>query len=95
MHRNCGISCAVRFLHKSIAGRSRPVRAADEPITARYRFIKNASWVGIFTYMFMPDLIVCSGNQCSFTRFRLLRLIHYICFVIVTVLRSKFTFFIC
>ena len=31
-------------LYKSIAGRYRPVRTADGPITARYRFIKNASW---------------------------------------------------
>ena len=34
----------VSILHKSIAGRYRPVRVADGPITARYRFIKNASW---------------------------------------------------
>ena len=35
----------VSILYKSIAGRYRPVREADEPMTARYRFIKNASWV--------------------------------------------------
>ena len=35
----------VSILYKSISGRYRPVRAADGPITARYRFIKNASWV--------------------------------------------------
>ena len=34
------------ILYKSIAGRYRPVRVADGPITARYRFIKNASRVG-------------------------------------------------
>ena len=33
----------VSSLHKSIAGRYRPVRVADGPITARHRFIKNAS----------------------------------------------------
>ena len=33
------------ILYKSIAGRYRPVRVADGPITARYRFIKNAYWV--------------------------------------------------
>ena len=38
-------SCPVSILHKSIAGRYRPVRIADGPITARCRFIKNASWV--------------------------------------------------
>ena len=34
----------VSILYKSIAGRYRPARVADGPITARYRFIKNASW---------------------------------------------------
>ena len=33
------------ILYKSIAGRYRPVSYPDEPITARYRFIKNAYWV--------------------------------------------------
>ena len=36
----------VSILYKSIAGHYRPVRVADGPITARYRFIKNANWVG-------------------------------------------------
>ena len=30
------------IFYKSISGRYRPVRVADGPITARYRFIKNA-----------------------------------------------------
>ena len=34
----------VSILYKSIASRYRSVRLADGPITARYRFIKNASW---------------------------------------------------
>ena len=34
----------VSILHKFIAGCYRPVRVADGPITARCRFIKNASW---------------------------------------------------
>ena len=34
----------VSILYKSTAGRYRPVRVADGPITARCRFIKNASW---------------------------------------------------
>ena len=40
----------VSILYKSIAGRYRPVRVADGLITARYRFIKNASYCafGIF-----------------------------------------------
>ena len=32
------------ILHKSSAGCYRPVRVGNGPITARYRFIKNASW---------------------------------------------------
>ena len=32
------------ILYKSIAGRYRPVSYPDGPITARYRFIKNADW---------------------------------------------------
>ena len=40
-----GNRCPVSILYKSIAGRYRPVRVADGPITARFRFIKNASWV--------------------------------------------------
>ena len=35
----------VSILHKSIAGRYRPVRVADRPITARCKFIKIAGWV--------------------------------------------------
>ena len=35
-----------KALHKSIAGRYRSIMVADGPITARYRFIKNASWAG-------------------------------------------------
>ena len=35
----------VSILYKSIAGCYRPVSYPDGPITARYRFIKNASWV--------------------------------------------------
>ena len=35
----------VRIHYKSIAGRYRPVSYPDGPITARYRFIKNAYWV--------------------------------------------------
>ena len=33
------------FTYKSAAGRYRPVIYPDGPITTRYRFIKNASWV--------------------------------------------------
>ena len=36
------------ILYKSIAGSYRPVRVADGPITARYRFIKNAYWEPAF-----------------------------------------------
>ena len=36
----------VSILYESTAGRYRPVKVADGPIMARYRFIKNASWDG-------------------------------------------------
>ena len=42
------MSYPVSILYKSIAGRYRPVRVADGPITARHRFIKNAGWVCAF-----------------------------------------------
>ena len=54
----------VSILYKSIAGRYRPVRVADGPITARYRVIKNASWVQETTfkvflqYIGMADILV-------------------------------------
>ena len=38
-------SFPVSILYKSIAGLYRPVSYPDGPITARYRFIKNAYWV--------------------------------------------------
>ena len=36
---------SASILYKSIAGPYRPVSYPDGPITARYRFIKNAYWV--------------------------------------------------
>ena len=35
----CSTHCPVSILHKSIAGRCRPVSYPDGPITARYRFM--------------------------------------------------------
>ena len=43
----CDVLNPVGIQHKSIAGRYRPVRVADGPITARYRFIINASWESV------------------------------------------------
>ena len=40
----------VSIPYKSIAGHYRPVRVADRPITARNRFIKNASWIFVYIY---------------------------------------------
>ena len=62
----------VSILYKFIAGRYRLVRIADGPITARYRFIKNASWV-VITYLstlFKPyrndGMMIMKGSvQCS------------------------------
>ena len=41
---NNGPGHPVSILHKSIAGRYRPVRVADGPKTTRYKFMQNASW---------------------------------------------------
>ena len=48
----------VSILYKSIAGRYRPVRAAGGPITARYKFIKNASWARINCSSFFPEKMI-------------------------------------
>ena len=45
------------ILYKYKAGRYRPVRVADGPITARYRFIKNASWKDSYHTARMHTLI--------------------------------------
>ena len=37
----------ARILHKSTAGRYRPVSYPDGPISARYRFMQNAYWAYI------------------------------------------------
>ena len=55
----------VSILYKSIADRYRPVRVADGPITARCRFIKNASWE-----LTISDFAHVQGdmeNHCSHT----------------------------
>ena len=53
----------VSILYKSIVGRYRPVMVADRPITARYRFIKKASWVRIFKGNY---LIITKTRLCIF-----------------------------
>ena len=53
--------CPASILYKSIAGRYRPVRIADGPITARYRFIKNPYWVH-FTIQLTKALRVLTGS---------------------------------
>ena len=55
----------VSILHKSIAGRSRPVRVADGPITARCRFIKNAS-LDMIVFLKRYSLVHCSLFICRY-----------------------------
>ena len=59
----------VSILYESIAGSYRPVRVADGPITARYRFIKNASWEHIvkleITWQLPRSTTTRRSNQCS------------------------------
>ena len=55
----------VSILYKFIAGRYRPVRVADGPMTARYRFIKNASWDGparkfVILFLFLMIILLFS-----------------------------------
>ena len=66
----------VSILYKSIAGRYQPVRVADGPITARYRFIKNASWVSFstekywyFSYFSTETYVVVLCRSASPRRF--------------------------
>ena len=63
----------VSILHKSIAGCYRPVRVADGPITARCRFIKNASWEAglspkVVFLLTVPRWLLCnsSSSVCGF-----------------------------
>ena len=50
----------VSILHKSIAGRYRPVRVADGPIMARCIFIKNASRGGPKIYKKYTPIFIIS-----------------------------------
>ena len=52
-------SAPVSILYKSIAGRYRPVRVADGPITARYRFRKNVLTILILKFE-QVHLTTCS-----------------------------------
>ena len=55
-----GDSTLVSILHKSTAHRYRPVRVADGPITARCRFINNASsGTGIFRFQVFLNNYSC------------------------------------
>ena len=56
----CTADNPVGILYKSIAGRYRPVRVADGPITACYRFIKNASWEGKDVCGLQQQAIFCN-----------------------------------
>ena len=52
---NRGFAIPASILYKSTESRYRPVSNPDGPITARYRFIKNAYWdiyVSIFYFLF-------------------------------------------
>ena len=68
----------VSILHKSMAGHYRPVKIADEPITARCRFMKKASWDN-FSFKTSETMQNCflfvkmprdKGRRATFTRFR-------------------------
>ena len=74
----------VSILYKSTAGRYRPVSYPDGPITARCRFIKNASWyaqLGKANTFYSRHLItINSFNQCLWSRpFHCLLFKHLYC----------------
>ena len=52
------------ILYKFIAGRYRPVREADGPITACYIFIKNALWEQLYFEVYQLHLVDSSVNWC-------------------------------
>ena len=54
-------SFPTSFLYKSIAGRFRPVRVTDGPITTRYRFITNARRT-CFPFCCLILLAILHGN---------------------------------
>ena len=58
-----GVCFPVNILYKSIAGRYRPGRVADGQITARCRFIKNASWVAACV---PPTKLISGGRSPEF-----------------------------
>ena len=52
MYRLIGnVPSPVSILHKSTAGRYRPARYPDGPITARCRFLKNANWEDLYFHV--------------------------------------------
>ena len=52
------------ILCKFMAGRYRSVRVTDGPITAHYKFIKNAYWVGTSKQF----IFIFKGNRYDFRR---------------------------
>ena len=60
------INYPASILYKSIAGRYRPVRVADGPITARCRFIKNANWVFAILLRFATDTLFATTDMSNF-----------------------------
>ena len=68
------------ILYKSIAGRYRPVSYPDGPITARYRFIKNAYWKKWkFSDKKKSDIFHTSAQNIDLVEV-ILTTIHNLCF---------------
>ena len=77
----CCLNNPVSILYKSIAGRYRPVMVADGPITARYRFIKNASWehnVLTMIKLLLSALFVCKHMSTLFAYICIHYLLTYV-----------------
>ena len=66
---NAHMKSPVSILYKSTDGRYRPVSYPVEPITARCRFIKNASWIhGYYESKTRTICLQCLANLFDFDR---------------------------
>ena len=63
----CEMHYQASILYKSIAARYRPVSYPDGPITARYRFIKNAYWV--VGYLVLNNFFYGDRRENDFSAF--------------------------
>ena len=71
----------ISILHKSIAGRYRPIRVAEGAITARFRFIENARWGKGFHFLIIliTRVAIVSDNTFEKYWFQYIKDIKFYC----------------